>query len=189
MTLHGAKGLEFECVFLPGWEDGLFPSQRSMDENGLAGLEEERRLAYVGITRAKRKLFISFAQNRRLYNQWQTTIPSRFIDEIPDSVCQTSKGTYFAKPKNNASMDYLASDDIQTAGWKRARNQYMNQKTTIIDIPKRPTKAQHSFKKGDSVTHDTFGTGVILLVEGERLIVQFDEKTIKNIMADFVMYR
>ena len=83
MTLHAAKGLEFPAVFLPGWEDGLFPSQRSMDESGLKGLEEERRLAYVGITRAQRARTISFAANRRVYNQWQSQLPSRFIDELP----------------------------------------------------------------------------------------------------------
>ena len=83
MTLHAAKGLEFPAVFLPGWEDGLFPSQRSMDESGLKGLEEERRLAYVGITRAQRLCTISFAANRRVYNQWQSQLPSRFIDELP----------------------------------------------------------------------------------------------------------
>ena len=83
MTLHAAKGLEFPAVFLPGWEDGLFPSQRSMDESGLKGLEEERRLAYVGITRARRLCTISFAANRRVYNQWQSQLPSRFIDELP----------------------------------------------------------------------------------------------------------
>ena len=83
MTLHAAKGLEFPAVFLPGWEDGLFPSQRSMDESGVKGLEEERRLAYVGITRAQRLCTISFAANRRVYNQWQSQLPSRFIDELP----------------------------------------------------------------------------------------------------------
>ena len=83
MTLHAAKGLEFPAVFLPGWEDGLFPSQRSMDESGLKGLEEERRLAYVGITRARALCTISFAANRRVYNQWQSQLPSRFIDELP----------------------------------------------------------------------------------------------------------
>ena len=83
MTLHAAKGLEFPAVFLPGWEDGLFPSQRSMDESGLKGLEEERRLAYVGITRARVLCTISFAANRRVYNQWQSQLPSRFIDELP----------------------------------------------------------------------------------------------------------
>jgi DNA helicase II / ATP-dependent DNA helicase PcrA len=83
MTLHAAKGLEFRAVFLPGWEDGLFPSQRSMDESGAKGVEEERRLAYVGITRARDLCTISFAANRRVYNQWQSALPSRFVDELP----------------------------------------------------------------------------------------------------------
>ena len=83
MTLHAAKGLEFDNVFLPGWEEGLFPSQRTMDENGMAGLEEERRLAYVGLTRAKQRAFVSFAANRRIHGQWTSAIPSRFIDELP----------------------------------------------------------------------------------------------------------
>ena len=83
MTLHGAKGLEFEVVFLPGWEEGLFPNQRTMDESGAAGLEEERRLAYVGLTRAKKRAYVSFAANRRIFNQWVSAIPSRFIDELP----------------------------------------------------------------------------------------------------------
>ena len=87
MTLHGAKGLEFDYVFLAGWEEGLFPSQRSMDENGLKGLEEERRLAYVGITRAKKRAFISHASNRRMYGNWMNAIPSRFIDELPEGLC------------------------------------------------------------------------------------------------------
>jgi DNA helicase-2/ATP-dependent DNA helicase PcrA len=85
MTLHAAKGLEFETVFLPGWEEGLFPHQRSLDESGLAGLEEERRLAYVGITRAKRLAKISFAQNRRNRGLYQSALPSRFIDELPEA--------------------------------------------------------------------------------------------------------
>ena len=85
MTLHAAKGLEFPAVFLPGWEDGLFPSQRSMDETGVKGLEEERRLAYVGITRAEMLCTVSFAANRRVYGQWQSALPSRFIDELPEA--------------------------------------------------------------------------------------------------------
>jgi Superfamily I DNA and RNA helicases len=83
MTLHSAKGLEFDAVFLPGWEEGLFPSQRTLDENGTAGLEEERRLAYVGITRARKRVEISYAANRRVHNMWQNSLPSRFISEIP----------------------------------------------------------------------------------------------------------
>jgi len=90
MTLHGAKGLEFDAVFLPGWEEGLFPSQRSMDDNGIKGLEEERRLAYVGITRARKRAYISFAANRRMYGQFVNAIPSRFVDELPKDYVERS---------------------------------------------------------------------------------------------------
>ena len=84
MTLHGAKGLEFDTVFLPGWEEGVFPNQRALDEGGNKSLEEERRLAYVGITRARKRAIISHAANRRIYADWQSSIPSRFIEELPD---------------------------------------------------------------------------------------------------------
>jgi len=96
MTLHAAKGLEFDVVFLPGWEEGLFPSQRTMDENGMAGLEEERRLAYVGLTRARKRAFVSFAANRRIHGQWTTAIPSRFIDELPRDFVEveSDRGVY-----------------------------------------------------------------------------------------------
>src|SRR6202161_502989 len=83
MTLHAAKGLEFETVFLPGWEEGLFPHQRALDESGMRGLEEERRLAYVGLTRARHLAFVSYAANRRIHNQWQSALPSRFLSELP----------------------------------------------------------------------------------------------------------
>ena len=85
MTLHSAKGLEFETVFLPGWEEGLFPHQRALDEGGRSGLEEERRLAYVGLTRAKKNLHIWFVSNRRIHGLWQSTIPSRFLEELPEA--------------------------------------------------------------------------------------------------------
>ena len=85
MTLHGAKGLEFDTVFLPGWEEGLFPNQRALDEGGVKSLEEERRLAYVGLTRARRRAVVSYAANRRIYTNWQSSIPSRFIEELPDA--------------------------------------------------------------------------------------------------------
>ena len=83
MTLHAAKGLEFDTVFLPGWEEGLFPNQRALDDMGLSGLEEERRLAYVGLTRARKRAYVSFAANRHVFNQWQAAIPSRFLRELP----------------------------------------------------------------------------------------------------------
>lgn len=92
MTLHAAKGLEFNVVFLPGWEEGVFPHQRAIDESGAKGLEEERRLAYVGITRARKKLYISHAANRRIYNQWQSSIPSRFIGELPSETVEMIGG-------------------------------------------------------------------------------------------------
>ena len=85
MTLHSAKGLEFDTVFLPGWEEGLFPHQRTLDDQGRAGLEEERRLAHVGLTRARRRAKIYFATNRRMHGLWQTNIPSRFLDELPEA--------------------------------------------------------------------------------------------------------
>ena len=88
MTLHSAKGLEFDTVFLPGWEEGLFPHQRALDEQGRAGLEEERRLAYVGLTRARKRAKIYFATNRRMHGLWQTNIPSRFLDELPEAQCR-----------------------------------------------------------------------------------------------------
>ena len=130
MTLHAAKGLEFPAVFLPGWEDGLFPSQRSMDESGLKGLEEERRLAYVGITRARRLCTISFAANRRVYNQWQSQLPSRFIDELPPAHIEvlTPPGLYGggfgaaapASPAVRRSPTTAAKADVYNSpGWKR----------------------------------------------------------------------
>ena len=92
MTLHSAKGLEFDTVFLPGWEEGVFPNQRTLDEQGRAGLEEERRLAHVGITRARRRAKIYFATNRRMHGLWQTNIPSRFLDELPEAQRRGDRG-------------------------------------------------------------------------------------------------
>ena len=134
MTLHAAKGLEFPAVFLPGWEDGLFPSQRSMDQSGLAGLEEERRLAYVGITRARVLCTISFAANRRVYNQWQSQLPSRFIDELPPKHVEvlTPPGLYgggygaaapAAATSGSSLADNVAKADVYNSpGWKRMQS-------------------------------------------------------------------
>jgi DNA helicase-2/ATP-dependent DNA helicase PcrA len=125
MTLHAAKGLEFECVFLPGWEEGLFPHQRSLDESGRAGLEEERRLAYVGLTRAKRIVKIYFATNRRIHGLWQTTIPSRFLDELPSDhveVVEAPTGAAYGGYAQSrfANMDTYTSS-YATPGWQRAQ--------------------------------------------------------------------
>ena len=128
MTLHASKGLEFDHVYLPAWEEGLFPHQRSLDESGHAGLEEERRLAYVGITRAKKRATISFAQNRRVHNLWQTSLPSRFIDELPaDSVTtdemDSGYGGYDKSVFGGSRFDNVTpfSNTYQTPGWQRAK--------------------------------------------------------------------
>ena len=124
MTLHAAKGLEFDTVFLPGWEEGLFPSQRTMDESGLAGLEEERRLAYVGLTRAKKRARVSFAANRRIHGSWQSALPSRFISEIPEDhvesvVDEGFYGGYVGFRDNAADKGFASTYD--SPGWKRAQ--------------------------------------------------------------------
>ncbi len=134
MTLHSAKGLEFDQVFLPGWEEGLFPHQRSLDESGKSGLEEERRLAYVGITRAKKNCHLFFASNRRIHGLWQNSIPSRFIDELPQANIEiaesnTSYGGYGAAGAGGAygksrfdTSDAFATNSYTTPGWKRAQS-------------------------------------------------------------------
>ena len=128
MTLHSAKGLEFETVFLPGWEEGLFPHQRSLDEGGRSGLEEERRLAYVGITRAKRRCHIWFVSNRRIHGLWQTTLPSRFLDELPEAHVEVAEveqsyGGYGRGGYGQSRFDKQEpfQNAYSTPGWRRAQ--------------------------------------------------------------------
>ena len=134
MTLHGAKGLEFGVVFLPGWEEGLFPHQRSLDENGQAGLEEERRLAYVGLTRARRQAKVSFVQNRRNRGLWQAASPSRFVDELPEANVEVIErkspyggsggGAARFNPYGHSRFDEPAAgfqSGYTTPGWQRAK--------------------------------------------------------------------
>src|SRR4051812_31970278 len=130
MTLHAAKGLEFETVFLPGWEEGLFPSQRTLDEKGMAGLGEERRLAYVGLTRAKARVFVSFAANRRVHGQWQSALPSRFIGELPEAHVDNvaSEGFYgnyggggFRDNQSGFGTTAAYDSTYSSPGWRRAQ--------------------------------------------------------------------
>jgi DNA helicase-2/ATP-dependent DNA helicase PcrA len=128
MTLHSAKGLEFENVFLPGWEEGLFPSQRTLDEQGRAGLEEERRLAHVGLTRARRRAKLYFATNRRIHGTWSTTIPSRFLDELPADHVEITEskggsgwgGSGGYGPSRFDNVESFGSS-YSTPGWQRAQ--------------------------------------------------------------------
>ena len=121
MTMHAAKGLEFEAVFLPGWEEGLFPHQKSIDEKGQSGLEEERRLAYVGITRAKKRAYISFSMNRFYQGDWIDSMASRFIDELPEKFLE--KNSFFDENKEDEdfefNQDFDDNDNIRSPGWIR----------------------------------------------------------------------
>ena len=197
MTLHAAKGLEFPAVFLPGWEDGLFPSQRSMDESGLKGLEEERRLAYVGITRAERVCTISFAANRRVYGQWQSALPSRFIDELPEEHVEvlTPPGLYgggYGAVGMASSIEQRAAraDVYNSPGWKRLQDraatrpvsQPRESRAPVIDL-----QAVSAFTTGDRVFHTKFGYGTVTGIEGDKLDVDFDKAGPKKIVARFVV--
>ena len=192
MTLHAAKGLEFPAVFLPGWEDGLFPSQRSMDESGIKGLEEERRLAYVGITRAEEVCTISFAANRRVFGQWQNAMPSRFIDELPEDHVEVLTGSgLYGGGQATASIETRAAEAnvYNSPGWKRMQarqGQYgMSQpretRNTVIDAT-----ALASFTLGERVFHQKFGYGGVIGIEGDKVEVDFDKAGIKKVVSRFL---
>lgn len=194
MTLHAAKGLEFPAVFLPGWEDGLFPSQRSMDESGIKGLEEERRLAYVGITRAEEVCTISFAGNRRIFGQWQSAMPSRFIDEIPEEHVEilTPPGLYgggYGAAASTVEARASAADGYNSPGWKRMQaraaerpvSQPRESRSQVIDL-----QAVSAFSLGDRVFHQKFGYGAVVGIEGDKLDIAFDKAGQKKVVAKFV---
>ncbi len=196
MTLHAAKGLEFPVVFLPGWEDGLFPSQRSMDESGKKGLEEERRLAYVGLTRAEELATISFAANRRVYGQWQSALPSRFIDELPPAHVDvlTPPGLYgggygAAGMASSIETKAMKADVYNSPGWRRmtdrAGSRPVGQPRETRDMVINAT-ALSSFAMGDRAFHDKFGYGTVVGIEGDKLDIAFDKAGIKKIVARFV---
>ncbi|TCO69200.1 ATP-dependent helicase [Rhodovulum euryhalinum] len=195
MTLHAAKGLEFPAVFLPGWEDGLFPSQRSMDESGLKGLEEERRLAYVGLTRAEELCTISFAANRRVYGQWQSQMPSRFIDELPEDHVEvlTPPGLYGggAAPVRSGIEEAASRADVYASpGWKRLQSrstqrpmaQPRESRSIVIDA-----EAVAAYQTGARVFHTKFGYGTVTGIEGDKLDIAFDKAGDKKVVARFVM--
>ncbi|MFM9891050.1 MAG: ATP-dependent helicase [Rickettsiales bacterium] len=174
MSLHAAKGLEFSAVFLAGWEEGLFPSQRTLDELGTAGLEEERRLAYVGITRARKHLTISHAANRRIYNQWQSQLPSRFLGEIPTDCVEFLDG--------GPSGSRRASGP---AMFQREVDAILGTRVAHTAIASKPARAD-GLTKGARVFHQKFGNGVILNLEGDHLEIAFKHAGIKKILAEYV---
>jgi DNA helicase-2/ATP-dependent DNA helicase PcrA len=202
-TLHAAKGLEWPLVFLPGWEEQVFPSQRSIDDNGEKGLEEERRLAYVGITRARESARISFAANRQIYGRWQTVLPSRFVDELPaasvDAISETGYGMNPAQVReaSGSRFDTYApgagfNSAYQSPGWKRAQERGLFQgKPPMLEgearLVARSGDDDSHFGVGDRIFHQKFGYGKIRHVEGNKLTVDFDKAGEKRVIDSFVV--
>ncbi len=191
MTLHAAKGLEFEAVFLPGWEEGMFPSQRSIDELGLSGLEEERRLAYVGITRAKKRLFITFAANRQIHGLWQGSIPSRFISELPKLIINENiEGNLGADVSsyNQIDFDLSSNNSSYGPGFLRAKkngirglNVYKNSQ-----FEKSVSSTNLNLSVGQRVFHQKFGMGLIISSDGDKLNINFDKAGEKKVVSSFI---
>ena len=201
MTLHSAKGLEFPLVFLPGWEEGVFPSQRSLDENGDRGLEEERRLAYVGLTRAREEARISFVANRQVYGRWTSQLPSRFVDELPLANVEAASetGYYGGGPglRETASRwdETHYGSGYDSPGWKRAhsrgyaggppgRSAAIEGEGRLVAISD-PAVAS-AYARGDRVFHQKFGYGAVTAVEGNKLTVAFEHAGEKRVIDSFL---
>lgn len=206
ITLHSAKGLEFDAVFLPGWEEGLFPHQRALDEGGGSALEEERRLAYVAITRAKQKLYILTALNRRIYGQWQNNMPSRFINELPPAnieICNQA-AAYFGGSNGYSGSWSGAGSYKSSSNWYNRQQQ--TEENVIRDSDRfsyvrdeddgwsgnvwrakqRAKNAASGTPVGSRVFHETFGYGKVLKIEGNKLEIWFDQAGHKKLLKDYV---
>ena len=208
MTLHGAKGLEFDVVFLPGWEEGVFPSQRTLDENGIAGLEEERRLAYVGITRGKRRVYISHAANRRIHGSWATAIPSRFVEELPADHVEVENepglsgggafrdsgfggwlgtpGAFGGTPGGGFQdrFNRMGQRAAQAPSGDRWSGKTIEGTAHVVQPRARPNAP---FAVGARVFHTKFGYGTVAAVENDKLEIRFDVAGTKKVMDSFVV--
>ncbi len=189
MTLHAAKGLEFDYVFLPGWEEGVFPNQRSLDEGGVKSLEEERRLAYVGITRAKIKSSIFYAANRKMHNQWLSSIPSRFVNELPEDNIEVNLSHFSGNKGNFTDIkedDIFDQSDYSTPGWERAKIQSLSNKRIQEEEEIISVDTNSKFSPGMLVMHKKFGKGKIQTVDGKKLTISFGDNGIRKVMENFV---
>ena len=199
MTLHGSKGLEFKHIYLPGWEDGLFPSQRSMDESGKFGLEEERRLAYVGITRAEELCTISFVANRRIFGQWQSALPSRFIDELPEEHIEILTppglygGSFGAAAPNVSSFSEIndkENDTYNSPGWRRMKER-SRFKETFVDNTKDlgilESEAVDISDLNGRIFHQKFGYGKITSKDGDKLTILFEKAGEKKVLTKYII--
>ena len=201
MTLHAAKGLEFDTVFLPGWEEEVFPHRRALEETGNAGLEEERRLAYVGITRARQRCFISHAANRRVFNEWRSGIPSRFVEELPaDAVeLRAETGLYgaSAQPGGAGSRQQSPGSFAYDAPWLQATQRLRERgyraggyaRGKVIEGEAREVRTLENvrkFQKDERVFHQKFGYGLVARVDGNHLLIDFEKAGQKKVVAAFV---
>ena len=184
MTLHAAKGLEFDHVFLVGWEEGVFPSQRALDEGGLASLEEERRLAYVGLTRARKTAVITHAANRRIYGQWTSSLPSRFIGELPaDHITMAS--TYVHDNRGWKGAFQGGEDGFSQQWSSRGRPQpAMHQAKSSKARPIAP--ARDDLHIGQRIFHTKFGYGHIVTIEDNKLEIEFELSGRKHVLDSFI---
>jgi DNA helicase-2/ATP-dependent DNA helicase PcrA len=207
LTLHSAKGLEWPMVFLPGWEEEVFPSRRSLDEQGARGLEEERRLAYVGLTRARERAYLSFVANRQIYGRWTSVLPSRFIDELPaphvDAVSETGYSPQSGYGSGRMSGSFGNGENAfrstyDSPGWRRAVDAVQREAEGRRNAPRPPdieasgrllassTTSEGGLSPGVRVFHQKFGYGRVTVVEGAKLTVDFDKAGVKKVVESFV---
>lgn len=174
MTLHAAKGLEFDLVFLPGWEEGIFPHQRAIDEDGNNGLEEERRIAYVGITRAKKQIYITYAESRRVFADFINSIPSRFLSEIPENI--------YIRQSSSKKLNYFGTNhNFNMQPQKKATNAQISSLNTNLS-----SNEGELFKPGKKVDHNKFGKGIIVRKDGNFLEIAFEKIGLKTIRQDYI---